>query len=97
VAAKTKYARDRKDVEELVSGMHRQIKGLEVRAAVEDPWVCGEMAKMASELDAAVLRTVKALRQAGYPWSEIGREMGISATTCIKRYANRIKQEGDHR
>jgi hypothetical protein len=83
-----------KDVEDTIAGMHRMVKGLELRAADEDPWVCAEMAAIAAELDAAVLRTVKRLREVGYPWSEIGRDMGISGTTACKRYANRIKSEG---
>lgn len=80
----------RKDVEETVSGLRRQARAVERRAVEEDPWVAAEMLAIAGELEQAAVRVIAKLREAGYPWSEIGRDLGIHGTTACKRYAKRV-------
>jgi hypothetical protein len=83
-------ARPRRDTEELVSGIRRQVRALETRAAEEDPWAMAEMMNLARELEDAALRTARRLRDAGYTWTDIGFALGVSGTTACKRYAHRI-------
>lgn len=79
-----------KDIEETVAGMWRQIKAIEAKAEQEDPWVAAEMIRMSEALETAGVRVIGKLRAAGYTWHDIGFELGLSATTTIKRYAKRI-------
>lgn len=78
--------------EELIEGVRRQIKALEARAAVEDPWVMAEMLGLARELEEASVRTVAALRKAGYTWSGIGYDLGLSRQATFNRFARKIKE-----
>lgn len=80
-----------KETEEVVSGIRRQIRSLERRAAEEDPWTVDEMLRLRDELDAAAVRTVGRLRQTGYTWQDIGFAIGVSALTAHKRYASKIQ------
>lgn len=83
-------ARRAKEVEDVISGIRRQIRALETRAAGEDPWVAAEMVQLRDELDSAAVRTVKQLRDVGYRWDDIGFAFGVSGITCHKRYARKI-------
>jgi hypothetical protein len=86
MAAKT---REPKTTEEMVAGVKRQIKALETRAAIEDPWVAADMAELASELGEAVDRTVGRLRAAGFTWQDIGFQFGVSKQAAFNRWANK--------
>lgn len=79
-----------KETEEVVSGIRRQIRSLERRAAEEDPWTVDEMLRLRDELDAAAVRTVGRLRQTGYTWHDIGFAIGVSPQTAFKRFAHKI-------
>jgi nicotinamide mononucleotide adenylyltransferase len=85
-----------KTPEETVDGVRRQIKSLEKRAETEDPWMMAEMFDMATELEAAAVRTMARLRAKGYTWKDIAlsysNETGakVSGQTLIKRYAARV-------
>lgn len=83
---------ERKDIEETVAGLHRQIRAVEKRAAEEDPWVLAEMLKAADELQDASVRVVKALRDAGYTWDSIAQELGITRGGACNRFAAKIKE-----
>jgi hypothetical protein len=78
-----------KDTEELISGIRRQIRALEPRAAAEDPWAAAEMLRLATELQAAATRVIRQLRDTGYTWPDIGFAIGISDVTACKRYMDR--------
>lgn len=84
-------SKPRKDVEETVAGIRRQVRALEPRAADEDPWVVAEMLDIAAELEAAAARTVARLRAAGYTWTDIGFALGISRSGAYNRFAAKIK------
>jgi hypothetical protein len=98
--ATEKRKRPPKTVEETVSGVRRQIRGMEARASGEDPWVVGEMFKMAQEMEAAAVRVVAELRAPGpdgrpkYRWEDIGYNMQprVSGTTACKRWAKRVAE-----
>jgi len=88
---KPNYAKTRKDLEEVMSGLHRQVKAIKLRAMDEDPWAVAEMAQIAEEINAAVVEVVARLREVGYTWTDIGMAFGISATTACKRYERKIR------
>jgi hypothetical protein len=82
--------REPKTTEEMVSGIRRQIKALEARAANDDPWVGADMATLATEMNDAVDRTVGRLRANGYTWSDIGFQFGgLSRQAAFNRWANK--------
>jgi hypothetical protein len=83
-------AKRMKETEEVVSGIRRQIRSFEKRAADEDPWTVEEMISLRAELAAAEVRTVARLRQVGFTWADIGFSIGISAITAHKRYSHKI-------
>jgi hypothetical protein len=89
----TKYSRQRKETEELIAGIRRQVIGLEQRAAEDDPWVMAEMVNLSDELRFASVRVVAALRRAGYTWSAIGFELGLTRQAAFERYGKTIKHE----
>lgn len=79
-----------KETEECVSGIRRQIRAFEKRAADEDPWTVEEMINLRAELAAVEVRTVARLRHVGYTWNDIGLSIGVSAITAHKRYSHKI-------
>lgn len=93
MTVKVKAPKRTKDTEEVVSGVARQIRSLEARAADEDPWTVAEMLRLRDDLDAAAVRTVGRLRDTGYTWNDIGLSLGITAMTAWKRYAAKIAPE----
>ena len=81
-----------KTPEEVVGGMRRMIKAVEIRATTEDPWMAKEMLDMAKELEEATVRVVASLRARGYRWEDIAFQFEISATTAVKRWAKRVDE-----
>jgi hypothetical protein len=53
------------EAEDFVAVIGRHIGSLEELAAEEDPWTVAEMLRLAGELEAAAVRTVKRLRDTG--------------------------------
>jgi hypothetical protein len=78
------------EAEDFVAVIGRHIGSLEELAAEEDPWTVAEMLRLAGELEAAAVRTVKRLRDTGYTWETIGTSLGISAGTAQVRYSRKI-------
>jgi hypothetical protein len=86
----TTSARERKTTEEMVAGIRRQIRALEVRGLDEDPWVARDMTDLADELNAAAGRTVARLRAAGYTWADIGQSFGLTYQAAWKRWHSEV-------
>lgn len=79
-----------KDTDEVVSGVRRQIRALENRAAGEDPWIVADMIELQAELERATLRTVKRMREAGVTWQTIGFSLNLNAIQCHKKFAHKL-------
>ncbi len=87
--------RREKTIEEMISGIDRLITGLEARAVFEDPWVAGEMRRLAGRLRDAETRTIARARRptpwrAAFTWPAIAFDLGISPLTALKRYKHKI-------
>lgn len=89
--AVTKGNRREKDVEEVFSGITRQIRAAEKRAADEDPWTLENFDAIIAAAEAAKLRTIKRLRDVGYTWTDIAYNQGMSPAACCNKYAPLIK------
>lgn len=82
-----------KTTEEAISGIRRQMRSLEARAAYEDPWVVADMLALRDELDAMAVRTVGRMRGLGIGWDALGYSLGISAEQARKRFAPKIARQ----
>jgi hypothetical protein len=70
----------------MIDGVRRQIKALEQRAIGDDPWVAADMSTLASELNAAVDRTVGRLRAQGSTWQDIGFQFGTTKQGAFNKW-----------
>lgn len=78
------------EAEDFIGVIGRHITSLEKLAADEDPWTVPEMIQLRDEMDKAILRTVKRLRDNGYTWNDIGVGLGLNAIQTHKKFAHKL-------
>lgn len=79
-----------KDTDEMVAGVHRQIKALTNRGADEDPWAAQELLNIAAAAEAAAVKLIARYREVGYSWTDIGFSLGMTGAAACKKYAPKV-------
>ena len=79
-----------------MAGFLRRIARAMVRRAAEgDLETLSAIQQVQAELDAALEQAAAAAHAAGYSWTEIGRELGISRQAARQRFTPAAVLEGD--
>lgn len=79
------------EAEDFIAVIGRHIGSLETLAAVEDPWVVADMVRLQAELEAATVRTVRRMREAGYTWTDIGLNLGLDGIQTRNKFIRKIE------